>query len=82
MNGYKFDLAISATISAAVVEEMIRKVVEMQTGRKVDTIAFKTRESGGNFNVSPVTVFDGCLVTFANDQPKPQSYNYYDPYDR
>jgi ethanolamine utilization protein EutQ (cupin superfamily) len=67
MSGYNFDFAVSATISKSVVEEMIRKVVEEQTGRKVASVTFKHCETGGYMDRGSYTVFDGCTVTFAKD---------------
>lgn len=67
MTGYNFDFAVSATISDKVVEEMVRKMVEEQTGRKVATVIFKHRESGGYMDRGSFTVFDGCTVTFVKD---------------
>lgn len=61
---YNFDFAVSATISATVVEEMITKVVEQQTGRKVKKVTFKTKNVGGGFRDDHTTVFDGCVVDF------------------
>lgn len=66
MNGYNFDFAVSATISEKVVKEMITKVVEEQTGKKVSKIEMKMRSvSKGSFRDEYTeTVFDGCTVTF------------------
>lgn len=61
---YNFDFAVSATISVKVVEEMIKKVVEDQTGRKVKKITFKTKETGGGFGNDYSISFDGCTVDF------------------
>jgi hypothetical protein len=66
---YNFDFAVSATISAKVVEEMVKKVVEDQTGRKIKKITFKTKNvsNGGFRDDYTTTVFDGCTVDF--DEP-------------
>ena len=66
MNGYNFDLAISAKISAKVVEEMIKKVVEEQTGKKVARIEFNVRSvtKGWQRDEYTETVFDGATVFF------------------
>ncbi len=63
---YNFDFAVSATVSAKVVEEMVKKVVEDQTGRKVKKITFKTKNvsSGYQRDDYSTTVFDGCTVDF------------------
>ena len=70
MNGYKFDFAVSAAISAKVVEEMIKKVVEEQTGKKVDRIEMKVRSVSKGFQRDEYTetVFDGATVYFQNDK--------------
>ena len=43
MNGYNFDFAVSAKISEQVVKEMITRVVEEQTGKKVSKIEMNMR---------------------------------------
>ncbi len=72
MNGYKFDFAVSATISAKVVEEMIKKVVEEQTGKKVTSIQLKMRSvtKGMQRDEYTETVFDGATVFFENETSK------------
>lgn len=68
MNGYNFDFAMSAKISEKVVKEMITKVVEEQTGRKVANIEInmKTVTKGFQRDEYTETVFEGCTVTFEN----------------
>ena len=63
---YNFEFAVSATISAKVVEEMIKRVVEEQTGKKVASIQMKMRSlsKGIGPNESTETVFDGANVIF------------------
>lgn len=67
MNGYNLDFAVSAKISDSTVKEMIRKVVEEQTGRKVATITFETRDESGSFDRYSRTVFAGCTVMFVTE---------------
>lgn len=67
MNGYNLDFAVSAKISESTVKEMIRKVVEEQTGRKVATITFETREESGSFGRYSTQVFAGCTVVFVTE---------------
>ena len=66
MNGYNFDFAVSAKISPKVVEEMIKKVVEEQTGKKVASIEFNMRSvtKGWQRDEYTETVFDGVTVHF------------------
>lgn len=63
---YNFNLAVSATVSAKVVEEMVKKIVEEQTGRKVKNITFKTKNEYSGYGRDEYTssVFDGCVVNF------------------
>ena len=63
---YNFNFAVSATINAKTVEEMVKKVVEEQTGRKVKSITFKTKNvySGYGRDEYSSSVFDGCTVDF------------------
>jgi len=66
---YNFSFAVSATVTAKVVEEMIKKVVEEQTGRKIRTVTFKTRtvSSGYGRDEYDRQEFDGCTVDFEPD---------------
>jgi hypothetical protein len=70
MNGYNFDFAVSATISAKVVEEMIKKVVEEQTGKKVARIEMKVQSvtKGHQRDEYTETSFNGCTVYFQNEK--------------
>lgn len=66
MNGYNFDFAVSAKISAKVVEEMVKKVVEDQTGKKVARIEINMKNvtKGYQRNEYTETVFEGITVYF------------------
>jgi hypothetical protein len=66
---YNFDFAVSATISAKVVEEMIKQVVEEQTGKKVSSIQLKMRSvtKGMQRDEYTETIFDGATVFFSNE---------------
>lgn len=65
---YSFNFAISATISPATVKEMIKSVVEQQTGRPVQSVEFKVNSVlRGTFrDEHSVTEFDGAVVHFKN----------------
>ena len=65
---YNFDFAMSATISPPVIKEMITKIVQDQTGRKVKTIEFKMKSvtKGHQRDEYEELVFDGVVVTFDN----------------
>lgn len=67
---YKFDFAVSAQISAKVVEEMVRKVVEEQTGKKVLKVTMKVNALSRGMGPSESTehVFDGCIVVFETEK--------------
>ncbi len=66
---YNFNLAVSATISSKVAEEMITKIVEEQTGKKVASIETKLRKvtKGIGPSESSETIFDGFHVFFQNE---------------
>ena len=66
MNGYNFEFAVSAKISEKVVKEMITKVVEEQTGKKVSKVEMNMRSvTKGQFRDEYTeTVFDGVTVFF------------------
>ena len=70
MNGYNFDFAVSAKISPTTVQEMIKKVVEEQTGKKVKSIKLEMRSvtRGNQRDEYTETVFDGATVFFENEQ--------------
>ena len=60
---YNFDLAVSATISAKVAEEMIKRIVEEQTGKKVASVEVRLQKESNPGE----TVFDGYRVFFHNE---------------
>lgn len=57
---YNFKLAMSASISPTVVEEMIRAAVEEQTGKKISRFEVQMNEGQ----------FDGYVVYFENESPR------------
>lgn len=67
---YNFEFAVSATISAKVVEEMIKKVVQEQTGKRVASVELKMRSvtKGHQRDEYTETVFDGATVFFENEK--------------
>ncbi len=67
---YNFEFAVSAQISEKVVKEMVTKVVEEQTGKKVSNIDMKFRSVTKGIGPSETTerVFDGCTVYFFNER--------------
>ena len=69
MNGYNIDFAMSAQISAKVVEEMIRDTVERQTGKKVSSVKINTQTitRGHGMAEHDVTEFDGVTVYFVQE---------------
>lgn len=66
MNKYNFDFAMSATITPAVVQEMIKQVVEEQTQRKVARIEVNLRSVSTGYmrDERLETIFDGVTVYF------------------
>lgn len=66
---YNFEFAVSAKISAKVVEEMIAKVVMEQTGKKVSKVELQMRSvtKGHQRDEYTETVFDGATVYFENE---------------
>lgn len=67
---YNFEFAVSAQISEKVVKEMVTKVVEEQTGKKVSSIDMKIRSVSKGIGPSETTerIFDGCTVYFVNER--------------
>ena len=72
MKNYNFDFAVSAKISPKVVEEMIKKVVEEQTGKKVASIKLEVKNvlKGHQMNEYNETVFEGATVFFESEAVK------------
>lgn len=88
MNGYNFDFAVSAKISPKVVEEMIKKVVEEQTGKRVASVKLEVKNvlKGQQMNEYNETVFEGATVFFENEKMKTGSKTFakdtFDPHAR
>jgi len=72
---YNFEFAVSAQISAKVVEEMIKKVVQEQTGKRVASVELKMRSvtKGNQRDEYTETVFDGATVFFENEKASPSN---------
>lgn len=68
---YNFNIAISAKILPSTVKEMIKTVVESQTGRKVAAVEFDVKNVTKGWQRDEYTeaVFEGVTVTFQSDQP-------------
>lgn len=64
---YNIDFAISADLSAEVVEEMVKKIVEEQTGRTVSKVTFKTRSESDPMDRYSREVFNGARVDFKSE---------------
>ena len=65
MKGYNFEFAVSAEISVKVLKEMVKRVVEEQTGRKVRDIQFKSSMvSRGYHDEGGLPELTGCTVFF------------------
>ena len=67
---YNFEFAVSAQISTKVAIEMITKVVEEQTGKKVASVEPKVRSVSKGYGPGEFTetVFDGFTVNFQNEK--------------
>jgi hypothetical protein len=78
---YKFEFAVSAQVTAKVAEEMIKKVVEEQTGKTVNRIDMKIREISRGMGPSANSehVFDGCTIYFLNETSKKVADNGFEP---
>ena len=78
---YNFDLAVSATISSKVAEDMVRRIVEDQTGKKVSSVEVRLRKVTKGVGTSELTetVFDGYHVYFQNEPVKKPSDSRFKP---
>lgn len=61
---YNFDFVVNATINSNTIEQMVRKCVEEQTGRKVSRIEFKISSQYDRMDTPRGHVLDGCVVYF------------------
>jgi hypothetical protein len=68
---YNFELSISARVSPKTVEEIVKTVVEDQTGRKVETIEAKSARVSRGMGPSATTEdeFNGYYITFVAEKP-------------
>lgn len=88
MSKYNFNLAVSAKINAKTVEDMIKAVVEEQTGRKVSSVEInvKIQSQGFQRDEYKVAVFEGVTVNFQTEQPAitalTKSHKTFDPHAR
>lgn len=66
MTLYNFEFVTRVDISETVAKEMVARIIEEQTGKKVTKIEAKTRTEyyGYGPNETAYTVFDGFTVYF------------------
>lgn len=66
MSKYNVNIAMTATLTVSDITEMVRKVVEEETGRQVDKVYFKIREvdCGDCRESVMVQALEGCTVSF------------------
>lgn len=88
MSKYNFNLAVSAKIDTKTVEDMIKAVVEEQTGRKVSSVEInvKIQSQGFQRDEYKVAVFEGVTVNFQTEQlaitALTKSHKTFDPHAR
>ena len=75
---YNFNFAVSASIDAKTVQEMIKAVVEEQTGRKVKSVDLKVKmvTQGYQRDEYQTPVFEGVTVHFEPDNTVPTNKNF------
>ena len=63
---YKFNFAVSADIDAKTVQDMVKRVVEEQTGQRVKSVDLKVKmiTQGHQRDEYQVPVFEGVTVRF------------------
>jgi hypothetical protein len=62
---YKIDMTVTANIDSKTVEQMVRDIVESDTGRKIKSLTMRVRSRAEGQVVTQV--FDGVSVTFDGD---------------
>jgi hypothetical protein len=72
---YNFELSITATVTGKVAEDIVRSVVEEQTGRKIHKIEPKYSRVSKGFgpDVEMYTEFDGYTITFMPEKATAKS---------
>jgi uncharacterized protein (UPF0335 family) len=68
---YNFELAMSTYVSPTVVEEMIKQIVEDQTGKSIESIQV-------NYNDTQFNGFDVKFVPEIGKPNKPETTNLFD----
>lgn len=69
---YNFNFAMSVSISETTIRDMIKDIVEKQTGQKVDKITFRSRTETTGYGPSEYStqVFDGVTISFVDQTPR------------
>lgn len=67
VSNYNFNVVTKAALNKNVVEVIVRKAVEEQTGKKIASITFKCSELKGSEAWSNASIFTGCDIVFAPD---------------
>ena len=67
---YNFELSITATVTGKVAEDIVRSVVEEQTGRKIQSIEPKYSRVSKGFgpDIDTSTEFNGYSITFVSER--------------
>jgi hypothetical protein len=72
---HKFNISLTAELTAQTVSSIIKQAVEAQTGKKVASIKVKTANTFDFRGESTGSDFTGCTVTFVDESADHQLYN-------
>ena len=75
---YKIDMTVTANIDATTVEQMVRDIVESDTGRKIASLTMRVRSRTDGQVMTQV--FDGVNITFDGDKSVEQKTDNRPPF--
>jgi hypothetical protein len=63
---YNIDVSVTGTVSADTVEQMVKDIVENETGRKISSMIMRVRSKTDGQVIT--SVFDGVTITFEGEK--------------
>jgi len=63
---YTIDVNVSGNVSAETVEQIVKDIIENETGRKIKSLTMRVRSKTDGQIITQV--FDGATINFENDE--------------